>query len=78
MSTRTLQNQFARELQQTPTNFIRNRRLERARTDLADASPTTGISVTDIATRWGFTHLGRFAVTYKSRFGESPSQTLKS
>ena len=78
VSIRTLQNHFARELHQTPTSYVRNRRLERARTDLADASPTTGVSVTDIATRWGFNHLGRFAVTYKSRFGESPSQTLKS
>lgn len=78
ISVRTLQNQFAKDLQQTPTNYIRNRRLERARTDLADASPTSGASVTSIATRWGFNHLGRFAMLYKSRFGESPSQTLKS
>ena len=44
----------------------------RARADLADAVPGSGITVTDVAARWGFTHFGRFAVTYRARFGESP------
>ncbi len=78
VSVRTLQNQFARDLDQSPTSFLRDRRLDRARSELADASPGSGTSVTDVATRWGFNHLGRFAMVYKSRFGESPSQTLKS
>jgi len=78
VSVRTLQNQFRDELNQSPTRFIQNRRLERARSDLADASSASGATVTDIASRWGFSHLGRFAATYKSRFGESPSQTLRS
>jgi hypothetical protein len=30
-----------------------------------------------VATRWGITHLGRFACEYRNRFGESPSQTLR-
>ena len=77
VSVRTLQNQFARDLDQTPTSYLRDRRLDRARSDLADATPGSGVSVTDVATRWGFTHLGRFAAVYKSRFGESPSRTLK-
>ncbi len=77
VSVRTLQNQFARDLDQTPTRYLRERRLDRARSDLADATVGSGVSVTDVATRWGFTHLGRFAAVYKSRFGESPSQTLK-
>lgn len=78
VSLRTLQSFFAEDLQQTPSAFIRNRRLERARSDLADASPGSGTTVTQVANRWGFTHLGRFATTYHQRFGESPSHTLRS
>lgn len=78
VSVRTLQNRFTRDLGQTPTSYVRNRRLERVRSDLADSAPGSGVSVTDLATRWGFHHLGRFAVMYKGRFGESPSQTLRS
>jgi AraC-like DNA-binding protein len=33
--------------------------------------------VTNIAARWGFTHLGRFASSYQKIFGEKPSQTLR-
>lgn len=77
-SVRTLQNQFGEDLDQTITGYLRDRRLERARADLADTSPGQGVTVSDIATRWGFTHLGRFAVVYRARFGESPSDTLRS
>ena len=34
-------------------------------------------SITEIAGRWGFSHMGRFAVEYRKRFGEPPSQTLR-
>lgn len=75
VSARTLQAAFKVELRTTPTAYIRSRRLERARADMGEAS--TGLTVTDVATRWGFTHLGRFAAEYRERFGESPSQTLR-
>jgi AraC-like DNA-binding protein len=65
-------------LAQTPTSYLKNARLERARSDLADARANSGVSVTGVAMRWGFTHLGRFATTYRARFGETPSQTLRS
>lgn len=77
VSLRSLQSFFAEDLQQTPSAFIRNRRLERARADLADAPPGSGMTVTQVANRWGFTHLGRFATTYHQRFGEPPSHTLR-
>ncbi len=75
---RSLQAQFRHDLGQTPTAYVRNRRLERARADLADAAPGSGVTVTDVAARWGFTHFGRFAATYRARFGETPSHTLRS
>ncbi len=74
---RTLQSFFAEDLQQTPMAFVRSLRLDRARADLADTAPGSGVTVTEIASRWGFTHLGRFATSYAHRFGESPSQTLR-
>lgn len=77
VSVRTLQSQFSDDLECTVTGFVRDRRLERVRADLADAAPGSGANVTEIASRWGFTHLGRFAATYRARFGESPSHTLR-
>lgn len=77
VSERTLQAAFQSELSTTPTAYVRTRRLERAHADLADAAATDMVSVTTIAARWGFGHLGRFAAEYKARFGESPSQTLR-
>lgn len=77
VSVRTLQHQFSEDLSQTVTGFVRSRRLERARADLADSVPGSGVTVTEIASRWQFNHLGRFAVTYRERFGESPSETLR-
>jgi AraC-like DNA-binding protein len=45
------------------------------RADLLRAD--TDESVTRIAMKWGFRHLGRFAVGYRDRFGETPSQTRR-
>ena len=77
VSERTLQAAFRSELSTTPMAYVKDRRLERARADLADAAPADYVSVTAIATRWGFGHLGRFATEYRDRFGESPSHTLR-
>lgn len=75
VSVRTLESAFRSDLRTTPTSYIRSRRLERIRADLADAGP--GVTVTATALRWGITHLGRFASDYHARFGETPSQTLR-
>jgi AraC-like DNA-binding protein len=50
--------------------------MERAHLDLQHAQPGD-TSVAALAARWGFTHLGRFAVEYRRRYGHSPSQTLR-
>ena len=58
----------------SPMRYMRNLRFDKVRQELLNAR--TGARVTEIASRWGFSHLGRFAVEYRLRFGESPSQTL--
>ena len=59
----------------SPMRHLRNARLAHVRRALLRADPDR--SVTEIAVGLGFTHMGRFSVEYRRRFGESPSQTLK-
>jgi AraC-like DNA-binding protein len=59
----------------SPMRYLRNARLQQVRHALLQADPQA--SVTGIAMMLGFTHMGRFSVEYRRRFGESPSQTLK-
>jgi AraC-like DNA-binding protein len=77
LSPRGLQAAFRRHLDTTPLAYLRGVRMERAHRDLQNAEPGDGVSVAGLAARWGFTHLGRFAVEYRRRFGAYPSQTLR-
>ncbi|MGC9537488.1 AraC family transcriptional regulator [Streptomyces sp. UG1] len=76
VSVRALQEGFRRHLGTTPVSYLREVRLDRVRADLKAADPGM-VTVTDVAFRWGFFHPGRFAIAYKERFGEHPSQTLR-
>jgi AraC-like DNA-binding protein len=76
LSPRGLQAAFRRHLDTTPLAQLRSVRMERAHRDLQNAEPGN-TSVAALAARWGFTHLGRFAVEYRRRYGSSPSQTLR-
>jgi len=73
VSARTLQSNFIRYRNMTPTQYLRNVRLERARELLLGGKHR----VLDAALESGFSHLGRFANRYRARFGESPSRTLR-
>ena len=76
MSVRSIQQGFREELGMTPMTYVRERRLERVREELTDAIPADG--VTDAGGRTlGFNHLGSFAVEYRKRWGETPSETLR-
>lgn len=77
VSVRSIQQGFHDELGVTPMAYLRDRRLERVREELTDADIGDGVTVTAVAERWGFTHLGSFAALYRKRWGESPSQTLQ-
>lgn len=75
VSSRGLQDAFARHVGVSPMAYLRRVRLQRAHADLRAADPAQA-SVTDIAVRWGFTHHGRFAAAYRQRYGRMPSETL--
>lgn len=77
VSARSLQLGFARELGCSPSAYVRDQRLDRARVLLAELSAEEGHTVTGIALQAGFSHLGRFSRDYGVRFGESPSATLR-
>jgi len=77
VSIRSLQLAFRRHLDTTPTAYLREVRLARARKDLAAARAGDGASVADIALRWGFAHQGRFGQSYRMTYGETPGTTLR-
>lgn len=73
---RTLHKAFQRHLGLTPIAYVRQMRLDLARRDLMEAA-RSGRTVTDVATDCGFDHLSKFARSYKTRYGESPSETVR-
>ncbi|MFH8408928.1 AraC family transcriptional regulator [Streptomyces sp. NPDC018019] len=76
VSVRWLQEGFRRHVGMSPMAYLRDVRLSRVRDELRRAGPGE-LSVGEVAYRWGFVHLGRFARSYRERFGETPSQTLQ-
>jgi len=74
VSSRTLFAAFSRFRGQSPMQYLRNLRLDEARRILQSGQST---SVTEAALDVGLSQLGRFSVEYRKRFGESPSQTLR-
>lgn len=75
VSERALQAGFRRYVGISPTTYLRQVRLDRVHEELRQADPDQ-TTVADVAHRWGFRHLGRFAGSYRARYGVSPSQTL--
>lgn len=74
---RALQQGFRTHLDTTPMSYFRQVRLERLHAELASTTPDARLTVTEIAHRWGFTHMSRMAQAYKAAYGESPSATLR-
>jgi len=72
---RTLAKHFHNVFGLSPLNYARQLRLTTAREGFLNG--TQGASVTDVATRFGFTHLGRFSAQYRRAFGEPPSATFR-
>ena len=55
--------------------YIKKLRYQRVRDDLEMLNGEA--TVTEVAGRSGFSHMGRFAAEYRRRFGELPSVTAR-
>lgn len=72
-SVRALQRGFRERFGLTPLAYLLRVRLGRVHADLVAIRQgrATG-TVTEVAMRWGFVHLSRFAQTYRKTYGETP------
>lgn len=72
---RTLQVAFNDAYGMPPMSYVKFVRLNGAHSDLLFAED--GVTVSDVASKWGFVNVGRFAQSYMKQFGIKPSQTLR-
>jgi AraC-like DNA-binding protein len=76
VNARTLLRAFRAVHGATPHRYLFSRRMQVAR-QLLSCAGDRPVTVTEVATRLGFVELGRFAMAYRSAFGELPSETLR-
>jgi AraC-like DNA-binding protein len=74
---RTLRGACEEHVGMGPIRFLTLRRMHLVRRALLQADPSKS-TVTRVVTDHGFWELGRFSVSYRALFGESPSETLQS
>lgn len=74
ISSRGLQHAFRRELDTTPTEYLRRVRLSAAHEELRAG---TAASVSEVARRWGFSSASRFARYHREHYGQNPSQIVR-
>jgi AraC-like DNA-binding protein len=72
----TIQNSFKSLYGFTPKKFLNILKLNLVHKDLKE-SYSSNTTVSNIAYKWGFMHLGRLSQNYKELFNENPSDTLK-
>lgn len=75
LSVRGLQYAFHRAYDMSPMSYLRSARLSAVRRELL-AGDSEGDTVSAVARRWGFLHMGRFAAAYRDAYKESPRATL--
>jgi AraC-like DNA-binding protein len=74
VSVRSLQAGFRKFKDTTPAAYLRRIRLEAVHAELSLSE--NRLPVSEVALKWGFTQMGRFAAQYRARFGHYPSETL--
>ncbi len=73
---RSLINAFQAVTGFSPMAYFKRERLSGVRQAL-QRPHLTRTRVIDVATAWGFWHMGHFTADYREMFGESPSETLR-
>lgn len=76
LSLRNLHYLMKQHIGQSPYQYIRGRRLIRAREAIIHDYPNN-IRIAEQAGEWGFQHAGRFSGYYLKHFGEYPNETLR-
>jgi len=76
ISEKSLQNAFKSLYNFTPLKFMRLLKLNHVYHDLVKQN-SKDITVSRVAQKWGFKHMGKFSKYYTELFGENPSTTLK-
>jgi AraC-like DNA-binding protein len=77
LTPRALRYAFRRRYDITAAQYQRQVRLERAHLELLSAGPGDGVTVADVARRWGWVSPSRFTTAYRRQFRVHPSQTLR-
>ena len=73
---RTLRYVLVEQYGTSPVRLLRNRRLCQLRRALLEPDPAVG-SLSQLAARHGFWHMGTLAADYRRLFGELPSETRR-
>jgi AraC-like DNA-binding protein len=76
-SQRWLEQCFKKRFGVTPKAYVKYLRLARLRQDLLQSSRAENKTVIDLASAYGFWHMGQLAADYRKVYGELPSATLK-
>jgi AraC family ethanolamine operon transcriptional activator len=76
-SQRWLEQSFKMRFGVTPKAYVKYLRLARLRRDLQQVPHGESQTVIDLASTYGFWHMGQLAADYRKVYGELPSDTLK-
>lgn len=76
VTVRALQNTFKSHLGATPSEIIRQQRMQRIRLELEDDRDGAGQRVLEAGNRWGVPNRSTLLNAYKRQFNEAPSDTL--
>jgi AraC family ethanolamine operon transcriptional activator len=76
-SQRWLEHSFKKRFGVTPKKYVKYLRLSRLRENLLNPAQVEHPTVIELASVYGFWHMGQLAADYRKVYGELPSDTLK-